>query len=683
MSLAKRVLVGVALACWWPVSRAQEKSEGEIEDARLTRLPARLAAGRPASAVEFAITCRGRETQMLFNEAVAALHALDARTADRFFHEASLRERDCAMAWWGLAVANVENRVLARHYLTQALQRSAPTSAREQAWIAAWHGYLQEGAAELDRRRQLVEALNRMLAVAPEDREAAAFLLRQVLDNRAAGIPVPFLSALDALAERALAARPGHPLALYRLLLWEQEQPTRVAELARAVRRARADSPRALTAAGRIHARLGNLAEATECFAAAREWVRAHMADTRQGVLDFPGYVENADHLIAGLRTQGCVAEALALARHLIELPAVFQADETLPTVVAGMQMAAPSATAPFASGNAEAALVGQRHWIAILLECERWDELAAALRSPYFAVTGPESAGLRAHARGLAAFALGDDAAVGSLRDELEQLAAQMPAGGWHLADEAFRGRQRRLREMAGELTVGLDLARSSEAPRAARQAAANPATSPGLRSAIARRFPAEASGSHGGLPGTAGTESAGVSTEWMPPAAPAFSLPDHRGEPITLRSHAGRPLLLVFYRGAGCPHCIEQLRALAPLHKDFSEAGVAMLAVSTDSVAGLQETLSAVGAKAAVPFPLVSDQALAAFQVYGATDPRTGEAWHGVFLIDAHGRIVWRNVGAEPFMAVRTLLAEARRTLPLWAARRSPADGLVAPAP
>ncbi|MEO6324770.1 MAG: hypothetical protein ABIT01_18550 [Thermoanaerobaculia bacterium] len=34
-------------------------------------------------------------------------------------------------------------------------------------------------------------------------------------------------------------------------------------------------------------------------------------------------------------------------------------------------------------------------------------------------------------------------------------------------------------------------------------------------------------------------------------PPQAPAFSLPDADGTPVTLASYRSRPVLLVFYRG------------------------------------------------------------------------------------------------------------------------------------
>jgi peroxiredoxin len=124
------------------------------------------------------------------------------------------------------------------------------------------------------------------------------------------------------------------------------------------------------------------------------------------------------------------------------------------------------------------------------------------------------------------------------------------------------------------------------------------------------------------------------------------------------------------VFYRGAGCPHCIEQLGALAPLNPEFQREGITLFGVSTDTVEGLLGSYNAVGAKTALPFQLVSDHALATFRDYGAIDARTRGALHGLFLIDGQGRIVWQSISAEPFMAVKSLLAEARRTLPLWAA-------------
>ena len=223
------VLIGLACACVPAFSCAQEKPEGELEDALIIRSPVSLVAG-PAAA-EFPIACRGQETQAYFNQAVVALHSLDAKAADRSFYQAALLEPDCAMAWWGLAISNIENRVLARHYLDKAAVHAARGSEREGRWLAVLERFLQEGASEEDRRNQVAQALSRIATQNPADHEAAAFLVRQLVSNRDAGMPVPLLAAVDALIAQVLRERPNHPIALYRLLLWEREQPERVAEM--------------------------------------------------------------------------------------------------------------------------------------------------------------------------------------------------------------------------------------------------------------------------------------------------------------------------------------------------------------------------------------------------------------------------------------------------------------------
>jgi peroxiredoxin len=148
--------------------------------------------------------------------------------------------------------------------------------------------------------------------------------------------------------------------------------------------------------------------------------------------------------------------------------------------------------------------------------------------------------------------------------------------------------------------------------------------------------------------------------------PAAP-FSLHDRHGRAVSLEQFCGKPLLLVFYLGAGCPHCIEQLQSLTPLKEGFERAEITVVAISTDSVEGLVDTFKVTGAADAIPFQLLSDHAHSAFRAYGAFDSLKQKPLHGSFLVDAHGDILWQNVSREPFMATRLLLNEAIRVLSL----------------
>ncbi|MCW5731927.1 MAG: AhpC/TSA family protein [Alphaproteobacteria bacterium] len=63
----------------------------------------------------------------------------------------------------------------------------------------------------------------------------------------------------------------------------------------------------------------------------------------------------------------------------------------------------------------------------------------------------------------------------------------------------------------------------------------------------------------------------------------APDFALPNHRGEVVELRRLLARgPVVLSFYRGAWCPYCNLELRALQGVLGDIRGAGAELVAVS-----------------------------------------------------------------------------------------------------
>ena len=152
-----------------------------------------------------------------------------------------------------------------------------------------------------------------------------------------------------------------------------------------------------------------------------------------------------------------------------------------------------------------------------------------------------------------------------------------------------------------------------------------------------------------------------------WQPSAAPDWTLSDGDGKPVSLRDYRGKPVVLVFYLGAGCAHCIEQLVAFAPMVEEFKTAGIALVAVSTDSVAGLHETGAKAKYNGGFPIPLVSDHTLATFKAYRAHDDFEAKPLHGTFLIDGDGLIRWQDISYQPFMETKFLLTEAKRLLGL----------------
>ncbi|MEK6237460.1 MAG: peroxiredoxin family protein, partial [Planctomycetales bacterium] len=150
-----------------------------------------------------------------------------------------------------------------------------------------------------------------------------------------------------------------------------------------------------------------------------------------------------------------------------------------------------------------------------------------------------------------------------------------------------------------------------------------------------------------------------------WTPSKAPAWALPNDQGKTLASREYEGRPVLVIFYLGYGCLHCVEQLAAFAPKAEEYQKAGIEIVAVSTDPVNVLQKAVEASGRKEPFPFPLLSDESLKAFKDFRAHDDFENVPLHGTYLIDAEGFIRWQDVSYEPFTEPDFLLKECKRLL------------------
>ncbi|MEM9704047.1 MAG: redoxin domain-containing protein, partial [Planctomycetota bacterium] len=70
-----------------------------------------------------------------------------------------------------------------------------------------------------------------------------------------------------------------------------------------------------------------------------------------------------------------------------------------------------------------------------------------------------------------------------------------------------------------------------------------------------------------------------------WAPSPASPWTLTDARGEKRSLADYRGKPVVVIFYLGFGCLHCVEQLQEFAPMTDQFRQSGISLLAVSTDA--------------------------------------------------------------------------------------------------
>jgi peroxiredoxin len=157
-----------------------------------------------------------------------------------------------------------------------------------------------------------------------------------------------------------------------------------------------------------------------------------------------------------------------------------------------------------------------------------------------------------------------------------------------------------------------------------------------------------------------------------WQPWAAPDWALPDAEGRLQSLSNYRGRPVVLLFFLGAGCLHCQAQLEAFAKEKAKLAEAGWAVIAVSSDNRDGVKKSLVSYK-PGPFPFAMLADPELKVFQSYRVYDDFERIALHGTFLIDPEGFVRWTDVGSEPFMDVSFVMAEFKRLLARSAAPNS----------
>lgn len=123
----------------------------------------------------------------------------------------------------------------------------------------------------------------------------------------------------------------------------------------------------------------------------------------------------------------------------------------------------------------------------------------------------------------------------------------------------------------------------------------------------------------------------------------APAFTLPDQDGSPVSLSGFAGKKVVLYFYPKDSTPGCTRQACAFAAAYGEFERLGVSVIGVSKDSAASHRKFAN----KHSLPFLLLSDPELTAIQAYGVWQEKKlyGKVSMGVvrttYIIDENGVI------------------------------------------
>jgi thioredoxin-dependent peroxiredoxin len=144
----------------------------------------------------------------------------------------------------------------------------------------------------------------------------------------------------------------------------------------------------------------------------------------------------------------------------------------------------------------------------------------------------------------------------------------------------------------------------------------------------------------------------------------APAFTLPNEKGDPVRLADFAGKKVVLYFYPKDDTPGCTRQACGFRDTLSELAAAGVSVVGVSRDGAASHTRFRS----KYDLRFPLLSDPDGAVHRAYGAwgTKSNYGKTTTGALrttvLVGEDGRVrhVWPRVKVDGH--AEAVLAAAR---------------------
>jgi peroxiredoxin Q/BCP len=124
---------------------------------------------------------------------------------------------------------------------------------------------------------------------------------------------------------------------------------------------------------------------------------------------------------------------------------------------------------------------------------------------------------------------------------------------------------------------------------------------------------------------------------------AAPDFTLPNQDGDPVSLSSFRGRPVVLYFYPKADTPGCTTQACGIRDHAADYAAAGAVVLGVSPDPVKAVKKFHGG----QSLDFTLLADEDHAVCELYGVWGEKSmyGKTYMGAsrstFIIDPEGTV------------------------------------------
>ena len=671
--------------------------------------------------INFAVTTTKPEAQAFINQGVGQLHSFYYFEAERSFRQAAMLDPDCAMAYWGMSMANVNNVKRAKGFLVEARKRGAKVSRRETLYIEALEALYKNEGDDRTRKANHLLGLEAIVQEFPEDIDARAWMAMVTWQNGTIGSR----QAVDVVLDTVLQGETMHPGAHhYRIHLWDGNKPIRAEKSAALYARTALGIAHAWHMPGHTYTGLHRYADAAYQQEGSARVDHAYMYRDRVMPFEIHNYAHNNQWLSTSLSHIGRARDAIAVARNLVEQPRD------------------PNKNGKNDGGSPQRS--GRLRWSEVLTRYELWDELIEATTSGALDWSDvPMERREKAYTLGLAYAAKGDKAKLAEQIAALRSLPSgegrrpPQPAAATTKAapNPAPAGPPPVLAELEGyelllkgEHAAAIEkfaratsmrpesLARAHLAARnfgfaenaAKKLADSHPDTVPPLAALVEilnavgkvkeaqeayRKLEPLARQADPDLPvfrrlapvvaawkaekswtPTAPESATDDATAnridlatvgpltWSPFPAERFSVPDTTGQPWTLAEHRGKNVVILFFLGGKCPHCMQQLQLFSKEIDALNKLNTEIVALSTDDLEAsraLKENTEGVK----FPMPMLANPKLDVFKAYRAFDDFEGQPVHGTFLIDAQGNVRFQRISAEPFLDVEFIKTEAAR--------------------
>ncbi len=354
--------------------------------------------------VHFPITSSWSRAQTFFDQGVGQLHGFWYYEAERTFRQIAAEDPGCAMAYWGMAMANWENAKRAKGFIAEAVERKGDATPRERLYIEAQAAFLGDEPKDIKQRRQkLIEALENIIHEHPDDIEAKAFLAARLWQFSRQGIPIPSRQAVDSMLDGVFASNPMHPAHHYRIHLWDEQKPVRALRSAAVLHATAPTIAHMWHMPGHIYSKLKRYPESAYHQEASARVDHRTQAENRVLPDTIHNYAHNNEWLVRNWNHVGRAGDAVAMAKGLIDNPRHPKLNH-------------------YGRGGSSVAY-GRRRLFESLAHFERWGELVALADTYYLEPTEVEKEQVeRLKHLARARLGLGDRAGLLAVCDDLEE---------------------------------------------------------------------------------------------------------------------------------------------------------------------------------------------------------------------------------------------------------------------